>query len=110
MKRATSICSLSLALLWMTSLPSLSAEKETISGQGFRAIQAAVPELERHKLNSADYQITVWRQPFSLIVLFYNAVDVAPGEVQLGCPGPRPCFSVELSKDDYRVIGSQFDR
>jgi hypothetical protein len=81
---------------------------ETISGWSFRTIEAALVELKGHGLNIDDYQIFVRRHGSFLIVLFGN-----PGDADLfkfGCaPGPRPCLTVQLSVEDFRVIGSDYD-
>lgn len=83
---------------------------ETISGWSFRAIQAAIPELKRAKLNVGDYHITVRRLGPSLYVQFGNPEDVSPRARHKGCAGPRPCLAVQLAPDDLRVIGSSFQK
>ena len=80
--------------------------RETISARGFRAIQAAIPELERRKLKVNDYHIVVLQLEASLFVLFVNPEHITGGPLPKGCPGPRRCLSVELRVDDLRVIGS----
>jgi hypothetical protein len=80
-------------------------EQMTISGRTFRAIEAAIPELERRNLRVEDYRIRVYRTDTSIFVLFGNPSDNSPGGIE--CPGPRPCIRVELVVDDLRVIGSE---
>jgi hypothetical protein len=48
---------------------------ETVSGWSFRAIEAAVAELNRHGLNIDDYQIFVYRKDSFLVVLFGSRAD-----------------------------------
>jgi len=79
--------------------------RTTISGRTFRAIEAAIPELERRKLRVEDYHIFVYRADTSLFVLFGSPADNSSGAA-LACPGPKACLRVELSADDLRVIGS----
>src|SRR5262245_45448497 len=78
--------------------------RTTISGRTFRAIEAAVPELERRKLRVEDYRIFVYQAGTSLFVLFGSPADNSSGTVV--CPGPRACLRVELRADDLRVIGA----
>jgi len=80
---------------------------ETISGWSFRAIEAAMAELQRHGLNIDDYQIFVWRQGSFLFVLFGSRADA--DFFKIGCAGPRPCLTVQLSVEDFRVIRSDYD-
>jgi hypothetical protein len=80
---------------------------ETISGWSFRAIEAAATELKGHNLNIDDYQIFVLRHGSFLAVLFGSPEDA--GFRNKGCSGPRPCLTVQLSVEDFRVIGSAFD-
>jgi hypothetical protein len=81
---------------------------ETVSGWSFRAIEAAAVELKRNGLRVDDYQIFVRRHGSFLIVLFGNPGDA--DVFKFGCaPGPRPCLTVQLSVDDFRVIGSAYD-
>ena len=79
------------------------------SPQGFRAIEAAIPELERSGLRVDDYQIAVLQIGTSLVVLFSNPEQhTIPGHT--GCMGLKPCFSVELRPEDLRVVRSGFSR
>jgi hypothetical protein len=81
--------------------------EESISATSFEAIQVAVAELERNKLDVADYRITVQQSDSSIVVLFGN-LNSPKG--QRGSSGPRPAFSVELSRAGLKVIRSQFVR
>jgi hypothetical protein len=83
--------------------------RERISARSFRAIEAAIPELERKGLRVDDYQIVVSRRGNLLFVLFTNRdEDGIPGHT--GCMGPHLCFFVELNVDNLRVIRSDFSR
>jgi hypothetical protein len=82
-------------------------KREGISGRNFRAIEAAMPELARHQLNVEDYWIEVVDWQESILVMF-GTKDRPP--FWRGSFGPKPNYSVELSRDDLRVIGSQFSR
>jgi len=77
--------------------------RKTISGRTFRAIEAAIPELERRQLRVEDYHIFVYKAETSLFVLFRMPADNSSGAIP--CPGPRACLRVELRADDLRVIG-----
>jgi hypothetical protein len=81
--------------------------EESISGRSFRAIQAAIPELERNKLGVEGYRIRVHESGASVFVLFGD--PNAPKGLR-GSWGDRPAFSVELARDDLRIIRSQFER
>ena len=81
--------------------------EESISATSFEAIQVAVAELERNKLDVADYRITVQQSNSSILVLFSN---LSTPQGQRGSSGPRPAFSVELSRAGLKVIRSQFVR
>ena len=80
---------------------------EPISGWSFRAIEAAVAELKRHGLNIDDHQIFVWRKGSLLVVLFGSRADA--DFFSNGCAGPRPCLTVQLSVEDFRVIRSDYE-
>jgi hypothetical protein len=81
--------------------------REGISGRNFRAIEAAMPELARLQLNVEDYWIEVVDWQESVLVLF-GTKDRPP--FTRGSFGPWPNYSVELSRDDLRVIRSQWER
>lgn len=86
-------------------------QKETISAMHFRAIQAAVPELERRKLNLDDYRITVFefpKSPSSVVVLFHDP-NIPLGR-HYGSPGPRADFTVEIDKNSFALIKAYFNR
>jgi hypothetical protein len=80
---------------------------ETVSGWSFRAIEAAVVELKRHGLTIDDYQIFVYRKDSFLVVLFGSRADA--DFFKIGCAGPRPCLTIQLSVEDFRVIRSDYD-
>ena len=80
--------------------------RDTISGRNFRAIEAAIPELERRQLKVEDYHIVVFRLDTSLHVMFVNPEYISTRPPPKDCPGSRPCLNVELNFDDLRVIGS----
>jgi hypothetical protein len=109
MKILATLFILSLAL-W-ASMPRSEAEppaivNETLSGWSFRAIEAATAELKRRGLYIDDYQIFVRRRGRLLVVLFGN-----PGDADLfkvGCAGPRPCLTVELTVEEFVIISSQY--
>jgi hypothetical protein len=82
-------------------------KREGISGRNFRAIEAAMPELARLQLNVEDYWIEVVDWQESVLVLF-GTKDRPP--FTRGSFGPWPNYSVELSRDDLRVIRSQWER
>jgi len=90
------------------SAPSSSAfEQETISGANFRAVEAAMVELKRLGLSVENYQIFVWRRGSMLFVVFGSPADA--DLLRIGCAGPIPCLTVQLSVDDLRVIRSDYD-
>jgi hypothetical protein len=103
--------------LWLVSIVSTysflpvtaeaQAMEESISGASFQAIQAAMTELERNKLDVVDYRITVQKSASSIFVLFQNLVTP---NGQRGTAGPRPGFSVELRRVGLQVVCSQFER
>ena len=107
-----------LLLVWsLLCVPLLSAaedlqnKEETISGWSFRVIQAAIPEFARNSLDVSRYRITVTETNSSFFVTFIN-VDV-PSDLQRqfrGSPGKISAFEVELSRDDLRIIRSNFVR
>ena len=72
-----------------------------ISAQSFRAIQAALPELDRRKLDLSNYKITVVETASSLVILFADVND-PPGQ-----RGSATGLQVELDKKDLHVIRSQ---
>jgi hypothetical protein len=79
--------------------------EEFISGRHFRAVQATLPELERNKLDVADSRIVIWESGTSVFVVFG---DPKAPEGQMGSSGQKPGFSVELARDDLRIIRSDF--
>jgi hypothetical protein len=110
MKALAVLCMLSLGLL--AGMPTMVAGKppakvrETVSGWSFRAIEAAAVELKRHGLNIDDYHIFVLRSDSFLFVLFGSPADA--DFLKIGCAGPRPCLTVQLSVEEFRVIGSDY--
>jgi len=80
---------------------------ESISDWSFRVIEAAVAELKRHGLNIDDYYIFVRRHDSFLFVLFGSRADA--DVFKIGCAGPRPCLTVRLSVEGFRVIRSDYD-
>jgi hypothetical protein len=64
--------------------------KEVVSGRNLRAIQAALPELERQVGGKVeDYYVRVQREGDFVVVLFVNPRDVAPDRPPpVGCAGP----------------------
>ena len=85
--------------------------EELISGVGYRVIQAAMSEFVRNNLDISRYRITVAERGSSYVVTFIDAsvTNDAPGYTR-GSPGKIPSFSVELSRDDLRLIRSNFVR
>jgi hypothetical protein len=84
--------------------------QETITGQGFQAIEAAIPEIKRIMPDITDYIITVTRSGSELVVLFQNPKDVAPNRVHLGCEGPKPCVAVWLRASDLKVLRMNLEK
>jgi hypothetical protein len=98
------------------AVPSRSAEPdlkaprgETISGRSFRAMQAALPELQRYGLKADDYTIIVTQLGADLVVLFVNP-EHASFPHATGCVGSRPCFGVALDPTTFKVIRSSFQK
>ena len=83
---------------------------ETISGRSIRAIQAALPELERRNLALQDYSVSVSELGAFVLVIFGNPEDVAPNRRHTGCAGPRVCVGVTLAAEDFRVVRSGFQK
>lgn len=77
---------------------------ESISSRSYRAIQAAMPHLELHKLDVNNYRITVVETFSSLSVLFHDP-EVPPGHERRS--GRPPNVTIELDKDDFVIIGFQ---
>jgi hypothetical protein len=102
-----------LSALWFSCFPSAimaqSPEMKTgqmktvgeISGQNLRAIQAALPELERRKLDLSNYKITIVETASSIVILFADANE-PPGQ-----RGSATGLQVELDKKDLHLIRSQ---
>jgi hypothetical protein len=80
--------------------------REIISGRNYRAIEVAIPELERRGLKVDDYHIVVFRMGNVIFVIFGNPDDAY--RPKTGCVGPRPCFGVRLNYDDLRIIRAEF--
>jgi hypothetical protein len=87
------------------------AMEESISGLGYRVIQAAMFEFVRNNLDITRYRITVAEEGSSFLVTFIdaNAPNDPLGHMR-GSPGKIPAFSVELGRDDLRLIRSHFVR
>src|SRR5712691_10836532 len=77
---------------------------ESISSRSYRAIQAAMPDLERRKLDVDNYRITVVETFSSLSVLFHDP-EVSPGHERR--PGRPPNLTIELDRDNFVIIRSQ---
>src|SRR5262245_61368329 len=105
----TMIALLALSIALTTSIAEERPDiQETISGRSFRAIQAAIPELERFTPDVSDYVITVAREGSELVVQFLNPKDTKPEG--RGCLGPKPCVAVWVRPDDFRVLYSQLEK
>ena len=75
--------------------------EESISARSYRAIQAAIPELERRKLDINNYRITVVESSASLSVLFHDP-EAPPGHERR--PGRPPGLSIGLDKVTFEII------
>jgi hypothetical protein len=84
---------------------------ETISAKNFLAIRAALPEFERQGLNIENYRITVLELPQSpaLLTVLFHDPSIPLGKT-VGSPGLRPDFSVEMDKNNFRIVRSYFNR
>jgi hypothetical protein len=85
--------------------------EESISGRSFQAAQAASKELASKGLDILRYRIFVGEYETSWVVSFIDA-DVRDS-VRLtvrGDPGKIPGLEVELSRDGFSVIRSNFIR
>jgi hypothetical protein len=110
MKRPLVICS-TLMLLSVLFSVRLWAMEESISGVSYRVIQAAMSEFVRKNLDITRYRITVAGEGSSYLVTFIDAsAPNDPSGHMRGNPGKIPAFSVELSRDDLRLIRSNFVR
>jgi hypothetical protein len=87
------------------------AAEESISGRNYLAIEAAAVEFARQGLDISRYRITVHETEASLFVTFIDA-DV-PDEQRRhvrGNPGKIPGFEVQLKRDNFQVVRSNFTR
>ena len=83
-------------------------EIKTISGRQFLAIQAAAAVPELAPLHAENYRrIKVMDTDTTIVITFDNSEEPPPGMIVRGC---AQCVSVELSKDDLRILGWSFDR
>jgi len=80
---------------------------DTISGTSVLAIQAALPAIGREKLKLSEYRVTVAEDGSSIYV---TCTDPAKGPEVRGGGGRMLGFTVELSKDDLRIIKSYYSR
>ena len=89
------------------------SNRETITPEHFRAIQAALPELEARQLDLSRYRVVVWDEGSSIIVLFLDRTITDEQWAQIRGSPPPPAarsFGVEISRDDYRVLKANFQR
>ena len=87
--------------------PGLFKVVDTVSGRGGRAIQEALPEIIRRKLNISAYRVVVMESDVSFLVLLEDP-DAPNG--QQGSTSSKPGFEVELSKPRLQVIRANFVR
>jgi hypothetical protein len=80
---------------------------DSISGRSVLAIRAALPEIDRVKLKLSEYRVTVAEDGSSIYV---TCSDPAKGPEVRGGGGRMLGFTVELSKDDLRIIKSYYSR
>lgn len=80
---------------------------EKVSGRNLLAMDLALREFTKHKLDVKDYQVTLVQDGDSLIVTFTDW-DAAPGT--RGSMGRKPGFEVALSLDLQNIIRSNFIR
>jgi hypothetical protein len=109
MKKTISRCLPFLVVLCFGLFPlcvskSQGIQVEAISSRSYHAIQAAMPELERRKLDVNDYRITVVETSSSLSVLFHDP-EAPPGHERR--PGRPPDLTIGLDKVDFAIIRSQ---
>lgn len=80
---------------------------ESISGASFKVIKIAVLELERKGLKIDDYKIILFDSGNSFIVVFEDPERPKSerGSV-IGVPG----FEVEVSKNKFNIVRSNFVR
>lgn len=83
------------------------AESDTVSGNTFAAIQAAVPELARFDLDVTDYIIRVVPDGDHLVVIFSDPA-IQPGVK--GSGGKLPGVEVVLDPRDLRIVNSHLVR
>ena len=84
---------------------------DSISGESFKIIQAAMADFERAGLSIAYYRVTVDNTDAMSIVTFVD-VDASvdqQGHVR-GNSGKRPSFVVELRRNDLQIVRSNFVR
>lgn len=87
-------------------------EEEEISGNGFKAIQAAIPEFTRSNLNLSNYVIRVLRLNDKIVVSFIDLTSSkADTKNTRGSASVRvPTFEVSLSRGNFQVIDSGYSR
>jgi hypothetical protein len=73
--------------------------EESISPMSFRAIQAAIPELERRKLDVRNYRITVV-ETFSHVSVLFQVSEAPAGNERRGRP---PELTVVIDKVDFEI-------
>ena len=71
-----SALSLCLCAVLLRTVPVADAQpitnREAITPEHYRAIEAALPELEAHHLDFSRYRVVVWDEGSSIIVLFLD--------------------------------------
>lgn len=110
MKKSAKILFTISLLLWgsLTMAQNASLRKiETIDGNSYLAIHAAMNIFQEYKPDLAKYKIRISYRSDLIIVSFVN-ID-KNNEIR-GAIGPQPEFSVTLNASNFMVIKSQFIR
>jgi AMMECR1 domain-containing protein len=97
-------------LLSVLSTPAGAKMKESASllGKSVLYIKAALPEIERQKLDLNLYRVTVFEENNSVFVVL--ADKNASNDSVRGSPGKIPAFQVELDRDSMQILKSSFVR
>ena len=80
---------------------------EKVSGRDLLAMDLALREFAKHKLDVRDYQVTLIQDGDSLVVTFTDWKET-PGA--RGSIGRKPGFEVALSLDLQSIVRSNFIR
>jgi hypothetical protein len=98
-------------LWWLMGLTTLKADPaviDSITGKGFRIVEAAVPKAIEAKVDLDKYTVSVMDLGEESYYVVFADPKRPPGLV--GASLKNPSFQVEIRKIDLRVISSNFVR